>query len=296
MTGFGQAELPSALGPIRIEIKATNHKFLEVSVRLPNHLSEFEDVSRKRIGEKVRRGKLLVFVSSADPAIRTTRLKLNAPLAKEVFQKVRQAKETLGLKKVSDDAILREVLRYPDVLSKESSSPKQATLARDLLKALDGALASLDVSRGREGKALEKDFKHRLVEIKKSLGAIEKRIPVLGRAYRRSLEGKMKEFLPLTERQAGVLESDRLRQDVAQYVKNSDVSEEVTRLKSHLDGMAKALREKGELGRKIDFIGQEMTRETNTIGSKSADVEIARRVIELKSAIEKIREQSQNVE
>ncbi len=291
MTGFGQAEVKAPQGKIRVELKSTNHKFLEISTRIPGHMAEFEDTIRKKIGDKTRRGKILLFVASPDPSLFISKLSLNESLAKEVFNKTQQVQKILKLSHVTEDAILREVLRYPDVLTKDTSEDKRSHYSQQLFKALDEALLNLDRSRAQEGQALLKDLKNRVKEILSSLKKIEKRIPVVAKEFKHRLTGRMKDFLKNNE-----LDTDRLTTEVAQYVKNSDISEEVIRLRSHLDAMSRALSEKGELGRKIDFIAQEMTRETNTIGSKSADVAIAEAVIEIKAAIEKIREQAQNVE
>jgi uncharacterized protein (TIGR00255 family) len=292
MTGFGQAELKSARDYIRVEIKTINHKFSEISLRLPPHLMEFEEPARKAVVQEIRRGKVNVFVASPDPAVFSTRLVLNEQLAREVFHKIEKLKDLLKLRSaIGADVILREVLDYPGVLTKDTSSDHHALYSHDLMKALSLALASLNRSKILEGRALEKDLKVRLSEIKQSLRTIQKRIPVLAKEYKKSLESRMKDFL-----KNGEIDDERLALEVALYVKNSDISEEVTRLKSHLDAMAAALKESGELGRKLDFIAQEMIRETNTIGSKSNDVTIANCVIAIKSAIEKIREQAQNVE
>ena len=304
MTGFGRSELKSARGFIRVEIKTINHKFFEVSSRLPGHLAEFEDAIRKIVSQEVRRGKISLFVSSPDPSMFSSRLILNEPLAKEVYHKIQRLKHVLKLDSknpAAEGATLREVLRYPDVLSKDASSYKKSIFTQELEKAVGLALVSLRKSRIQEGKALEKDFRKRISEIKKSLGIIEKRLPQIAREYKASLAKRMKDFLPAKGGSAsggknGEVDSERLTLEVAAYVKNSDISEEVTRLKSHLDAMAKTLGESGELGRKIDFIAQEMYRESNTMGAKSSDVAIANAVIEIKSTIEKIREQAQNVE
>ena len=297
MPGFGRAELKTSQGFIRVEIKTTNHKFFEVSSRLPGHLSEFEDPIRKMISQEIRRGKINLFISSPDPSVFSSRLILNEALAKEVFHKIQRLKNILKLNPGNNDKandqsmILREVLRYPDVLTKDTSSNQKTALYCDLEKSILLTLRNLRASRIQEGRALEKDLSGRLSEIKRSLSVIEKRIPALQKEYRKTLENKMKEFL-----KDGQLDHERLTLEVALYVKNSDISEEVTRMKSHMDGMKKALKESGEIGRKIDFIAQEMTRESNTMGAKSSDVTIANHVIHIKSAIEKIREQAQNVE
>lgn len=297
MTGFGRHELKSSHGPIRVEIKTVNHKFLEISSRFPGHLAEFEEPVRKMISQELRRGKINLFVAGPDPAVFSSHLMLNEKLALEVFHKIQRLKNILNLKALSSGSaadqslILREVLHTPDVLTRDASSGGQALFLKDIQKAVSGALESLKKSRLLEGKALEKDLRGRISEIEKSLKAIEKRIPVLSKEYKKYLEGKVKEFI-----KSGEIDHERLTLEVALYVKNSDISEEVTRLKSHISAMRKTLSESQEIGRKIDFMGQEMQREANTMGAKSSDVEIAKCVIEIKSSIEKIREQSQNVE
>jgi uncharacterized protein (TIGR00255 family) len=187
--------------------------------------------------------------------------------------------------------VLRQILQTPDVLMKDASQNGRASYAKDLARAVDLALQNLSRSKLFEGRSLERDLKQRILEIKKSLKLIEKRIPLGAKEYRKSLAGRMKNFLKENE-----LDRERLTQEVAMFVKSSDISEEVTRLKSHVEAMLNSLKENGEVGRKIDFIAQEMIREVNTIGSKSSDVVITNSVIELKSSIEKIREQAQNAE
>lgn len=293
MTGFGRSELKSAHGLIRVEVKSTNHKFLEVSLRLPSHLNEFEEPVRRLVAQRIRRGKITLSAQSPDPSSFSASLVLNEPLAREVAGKIRRLKGVLKMTSgaAADDFVLREVLHYPDVLSKDASE-KTGLFFKQLGKAVELAVQNLKHSRLEEGRTLKKDFLKRLREIKKSAAAIEKRLPILAKEFRKYLDQKSKELLP-----SGVgPDRERLTLETALYLKNSDISEEVTRLKSHLDALGRALNEDGELGRKIDFIGQEMIREANTIGAKSSDVLIANHVIEIKSAIEKIREQSQNVE
>lgn len=301
MTGFGRSEFKSAEGHIRVEIKTVNHKFLEISARIPGHLTEFEDLIRKSVGREISRGKVNLFISSPDPAVFSSRLLLNENLAREVAHKIGRLKTLLKLSVKDDSLILREVLRTPDLFVKDASSGRRRLFSKDLLRAVDLALESLEQSRILEGKALGKDLRGRLAEIQKALRVIEKRLPALGREYKKSLEGRLKEFLPAKGGSAaggknGEVDRGRLTVEVAQYLKNSDISEEVTRLKSHLQAMGKTLWESGEVGRKVDFIAQEMTREANTMGAKSGDAAISARVIQIKGTIEKIREQAQNVE
>jgi uncharacterized protein (TIGR00255 family) len=298
MTGFGRAELkPGQNAVIKAEIKTSNHKFLEISSKLPPHLAEYEENIRKILGQHIRRGKVNLFVGSPDVSVFSNRLFLNEALAKEVFHKVQRLKTALKLKKAFKDAareeevLFREVIRYPDVLTKDTTHNQSRQFFRGLERTVLEALRKLKVSRDFEGKAIERDLRRRLLEMKRSLSVVARRIPQIEKEFRRHLEAKAKQFL-----KNGEADTDRLTQEVAVFVKNSDISEEVTRLRSHMEAMAKTLRETGELGRKIDFIAQEMSREANTMGAKSNDVSIANAVIQIKSAIEKIREQAQNVE
>ena len=293
MTGFGRSELKGTHGLIRAEIKSVNHKFLELSLRLPGHLNDFEEAVRRLVAQKIRRGKITLSVQSPDPSVFTARLVLNEPLAKEVAGKIRRLKKALKIKEGGDENfILKEALHYPEVLTKDHASEKSGAFWKSLSRAVDLALENLKNSRADEGLALKKDFLKQLAVIQKAAAKVEKRIPALAKEFRKNLEKKVSEFLPETI----VADRERLTLETAHYLKNSDIAEEVTRLKSHLDGMKRALSEDGELGRKIDFIGQEMMREANTMGAKSSDVRTAGLVIQIKSAIEKIREQSQNVE
>ena len=293
MTGFGRSELKVSHGLIRAEVKSVNHKFLEVSLRLPGHLNEFEEAVRHQVAQKIRRGKITLSVQAPDPSVVTARLVLNESLAREVAEKIRQLKKTLKIKEGGDENfILKEALHYPEVLTKDHMVEKNSALLKSLNRAVDLALENLKESRAAEGRALKKDFLKQLVVIQKSAVAVEKRIPVLAKEFRKSLEKKASEFLPETH----AADRERLTLETAQYLKNSDITEEVTRLKSHLEAMTKSLGEEGEIGRKVDFIGQEMIREANTMGAKSSDILIANLVIRIKSAVEKIREQSQNIE
>lgn len=293
MTGFGRSEFKVSHGLIRAEIKSINHKFLEVSLRLPGHLNEFEEAVRRLVAQKIRRGKITLSVQAPDPSVGTVRLVLNQALAKEVADKIRQLKKTLRIKKGGDENfILKEALHYPEVLTKDHAGEKSGAFLKSLSRAVELALENLKGSRAAEGRALKKDFLKQLAVIQKAVTMVEKRIPALAKEFRKNLEKKAFEFLPKNI----AVDRERLTLEAALYLKNSDIAEEATRLKSHLDAMKKALGEEGELGRKIDFIGQEMIREANTMGAKSSDVLIANLVIQIKSAVEKIREQSQNVE
>lgn len=290
MTGFGRAELKTPHGLIRAEIKTINHKFFELSAKLPLQLTDAEDTLRRMSARRIRRGKAWLVVTSPDPSAVGAKLHLNEPLAREVHAKLRRLAKVLGTSD-SSGSDLRTVFLYPDVLTREVTSGGRAKLLLQVERTVEKALDSLEQSRQFEGRALRKDIERRSKQIRQALSLIERRIPVLAKEYRGAFEKRLSEFVCGKD-----LDRERMTIEVAQYVKSSDISEEVTRLKSHLEALQKALKDGGELGRKIDFIGQEMTREANTMGSKSSDRDIANAVIDVKSAIEKIREQAQNVE
>jgi uncharacterized protein (TIGR00255 family) len=292
MTGFGRSERLTPLGPVRVELKSTNHKFLDVSSRLPGYLAEFEDAIRKKISDTLSRGKVHVFVQAPDPSVFASRIRPNERLAGEAAKAILSLRAKLGAEKtVSAADVFREVLRVPDVLVRESAPASRNQYSKELLAAVADALVSLERSRAAEGSVLAADLKKHLGLMRRALAVIARQARSTGARYRKSLQSRMSEFL-----QDGQLDKERLTLEVAQYVKNADISEEISRLGGHFDALDRAIREGGELGRKIDFIAQEMIRETNTIGSKSADAAITQQVIELKGAIEKIREQAQNAE
>lgn len=292
MTGFGRSERLTPLGPVRVELKSTNHKFLDVSSRLPGYLAEFEDAIRKKIGDVLSRGKVHVFVSAPDPSVFASRIRPNARLAGEAQKAILALRAKLGAEKnVSHADVFREVLRVPDVLVRETESAGRNQYSKELLAAVGAALASLERSRESEGRVLAADLKKHLASMRADLSAVKKRAAAASANYKKSLNARLGDFL-----KEGQIDKERLTVEVAQYVKGSDISEEITRLGGHFDALERAIREGGELGRKIDFIAQEMIRETNTIGSKSSDAAITARVIDLKGSIEKIREQAQNAE
>lgn len=292
MTGFGRSERSTPLGPVRVELKSTNHKFLDVSSRLPGYLAEFEDVIRKKISDHLSRGKVHVFVSAPDPSVFTARWKPNERVAREAFKAILQLRAKLGLEaKVSEAEAFRELLRVPDVLVRETERASQSRYAKELVAAVEDAAASLNRSREAEGRVLAADLKKHLSSMRRRLSVIQKQARTASARYRRQLHERLSEYL-----KDGEIDRERLTVEVAQHVKGADISEEISRLGGHFTALDAAIREGGELGRKIDFIAQEMIRETNTMGSKSSDAVITAQVIELKAAIEKIREQAQNAE
>ncbi len=297
MTGFGSAELNFKQDILRAEIKTVNHKFLEISIRLPQFLNEFEEAIRKIVTAAIHRGKVYLSITSPELSAISSKLVLNEALAQEVSHKIQELRRILKLGKknrpgaLCETTLLKEVLHYPDVLKKDVSYSQKKLFFRDLKKVVLLALESLKKSRDQEGVALSGDLLNRNAELERALKGIEKRVPVIAQAFKKKLGEQAKNFLEKNE-----INADRLTQEVALYVKNEDISEEITRFWSHTAALKKAIQEGSGVGRKIDFIAQEMIREANTMGAKSSDTKLSDCVIQLKSSIEKIREQSQNVE
>lgn len=288
MTGFGRFVLKVENGPVRVELKSVNHKYFELSTRLPNHLLEFEDRLKSLVAKRIKRGKVHLSVMTPDPIHLAGRLVLDEHLAKATFRHLVRLKKIL---KIKEPVGLREVLQMSNIIAPGPSVIDPSRYWKKVEPAVTKGLNHLIESRLREGKALKHDLEGRLQRIKKALSAVERRSPAVVEKYRQKLIQRLHEFSKEPK-----LDSERLNTEVALYAKNSDISEEITRIKSHLDHVGATFRENSEVGRKIDFIAQELYREANTLGAKSNDTLIAKKVILIKSEIEKIREQAQNIE
>lgn len=288
MTGFGKAVVKSKYGNITVEIKALNHKFFEVSAKLPNGLAQFEDRLKAVIHQKVRRGKVYLNIElngHRDGALRVT---INSKAAKHYNNSLSRLKRELGLK---GDVKLEQVMALPGVIVSETSKADAQKLMPIVKRALKKALDDLIQDRHREGKALYKDLARRVSSIRDVVEHIDKRSTISIAKYKSHLSKMIKELTGTRNFDKG-----RLEQEVALFAKNCDVSEELTRLRSHLLSFKDTLLIDREVGKKLDFIAQELHREANTIASKSSDFKISKGVIQIKSEIEKIREQVKNVE
>lgn len=287
MTGYGRASSSSDAGEITIEIKSVNHRFRDISSKLPSKLSFLDSQIRKEIEKVVTRGKVDTFISF-DNKGESIALEVNLPLAKEYYRVVTNLKKELAL---DSDITLSQLASLKDII-KSSEVPLDEASMRDLLfPVLSQALASLDDMRLKEGETLKKDLLDRLSAIAGLSKEIESRQPEQTRIYAEKL---MKRVGDLSE---GIeIDQSRIAQEVAIMAEKSDVTEEVVRLDSHLNQFRELLDSGESIGRKLDFLIQEMNREINTIGSKSNDAEISREVVEMKAEVEKIREQVQNIE
>jgi uncharacterized protein (TIGR00255 family) len=290
MTGFGRVEAVSADKRIQVEMKSLNHRYLEIFLRMPATISFLETEIKKKIGERFSRGKIEVSIRIDNEGNQdgTQTLMLNLPLVRQYYSLLSQIKDELNL---PDEVTLNMMSGFRDLYV-----PKEAEEDLDCLwKGLEGILAEamdkLTDMRITEGEALGRDLACRMDKIQQLLRIIAMRAPEVVVEYRQRLSDRVKELT-----QSIIVDEARIHQEVAILAEKSDITEEVVRLESHIGQFMELLEGEEAIGRKVDFLIQEMNREVNTIGSKSGDAETARQVIEIKSELAKVREQIQNVE
>lgn len=288
MTGFGRCEVSENERRFTVEVKSVNHRYLDISVKIPKKLGFFESAIRTVLKEYVQRGKVDVFISYEDDTEENFAVKYNRDVAESYLKYLRQMAETFGLE---DDIRVSTLSGFPEVFTMEEQSVDEKELWQVLEKALRGACDKLVCSRIGEGECLKEDLTEKLNAMSSYVDFIEERSPVILQEYRARLEEKVKDFLANSQ-----IEDSRIAAEVILFADKVCVDEETVRLKSHIESTKTALQEGGSIGRKLDFIAQEMNREANTILSKSGDLKISDMGINLKTEIEKIREQIQNIE
>ena len=290
MTGYGRAEAVLDGQKYTVEIKSLNHRFLEISLRLPASLSALEMEIKKKIGEPLLRGKIDVSIrrdvqSSAENG---QYLALNLPLAQNYFNLLMQLKQSLNLQ---DDIRLEMIAGQKDVFQMAELPQDDSALWQGLAAVLEEALAGMMEMRRREGEILSRDLSARLDLMVQRLNRIEAKAPQVVLEYQKRLTDRVRELTS-----GLVVDESRLSQEVAVLAEKSDITEEIVRLRSHFGQFLEMLDLEEAIGRKVDFLIQEMNREVNTIGSKSSDADISKQVIEIKSELAKLREQVQNLE
>ena len=288
MTGFGRREISDAARKITVELKSVNHRYLDINIKMPKKLSFFEASMRTLIKEYTERGKLDVFVTYEDYTDQNYSLKYNRNIAAAYFNYIRDMAEEFGLE---NDLTVSRLSRYPEVFSLEEQGVDDEELWKEIEKAFRGALQEFSEARVKEGENLKKDLTGKLTEMSSHVSYIEERAPEIIEEYKNRLFERVKELMA----DASVEES-RILAEVTIFADKICVDEELVRLKSHIEAMLSALNNGGSLGRKLDFIAQEMNREANTILSKANDLATSEHAIELKTCIEKVREQIQNIE
>ncbi|HLB25360.1 MAG TPA: YicC/YloC family endoribonuclease [Nitrospirota bacterium] len=284
MTGFGKGEG----GGYVVEMRSVNHKFLDLSLKLPRTVMPLEARLKKVIGEKFSRGRIDVYVTSGGSEEAPKTLKLDPQAAKQYIAVLSELKSSFDIPGEVDLGLLTS---FKDIITEEED-PRDVEEAWDaLLPALAAGMSGLDRMRLEEGAALSDEISKRAGTIAALLAEVEKKAPLVVKEY----AGKLKERVDKLA-QGMELDPGRLMQEVAVYADRCDITEETVRAKSHLGQLAQMLSEGGPIGRKLDFMLQEINREVNTIGSKASDYEIARTVVEMKGELEKMREQVQNIE
>lgn len=289
MTGFGRCEIAEGERKFTVEMKGVNHRYLDTNIRMPKKLNFFESAIRSLLKQYVQRGKVDIFITYEDMSETQVSLKYNENLAKEYLMYFKKMQEEFGL---DNDIRVSTLARCQEVLTMEEQSPDEEALWNGLKKALEGALKQFVETRESEGENLKNDILEKLLNMLKMVAYIEERSPEIVAQYRTKIEDKAKELLMDTQ-----IDDNRIAAEVVIFADKICTDEEVVRLKSHIENMKNTfLSDEGGIGRKLDFIAQEMNREANTILSKANDIEVSNYAIDLKTEIEKVREQIQNIE
>lgn len=291
MTGYGVAEVDAEGGRWWVEVRSTNHRFLEVTVRLPTDLGALEERVRSEVARRVHRGRVAVVVR--DEGCRPRTVAVDVELARRYAQALEDLRRTLGLQ---DSLTLAALLSLPEVVRVEETRPDVESAWQILHRTLERALDALVGMREQEGARLAEDLRERVARLEGWVEVVQRRTEGLPQAYAERLRGRVAALLRGLNVEAPPDEA-RLAMEVAAFADRCDVREELVRLRSHLQ-QARVLLEStdGAVGRKLEFLLQEMQREVNTVGSKAADLEVTRAVLEMKSELEALREQVQNVE
>ncbi|MBQ7464607.1 MAG: YicC family protein [Lachnospiraceae bacterium] len=290
MTGFGRCEVTDGSKKYIVEIKAVNHRYLELNTKLQKGLACFDVAVRNTAKEYMERGKVDIFVSMEDDGKLSEKVRYNSDIASQYMEYLKEMADQFGLE---NDVRLSNLSRYPDVFTMEDESLDEDEQWKTLEKALRGALDNFVLARIEEGTNLKNDLLLKLDQMKGYVEAVEERSPRIVEEYRKKLTERIEELLAPT---SAAIDESRIITEVTIFADRVCVDEEIVRLKSHIESMRQCLQKGESCGRKLDFIAQEMNREANTTLSKANDLVLSDTAIELKSIIEKIREQVQNIE
>ncbi len=288
MTGFGRCEVAEGTRKITVEMKSVNHRYLDVNIKMPKKLNFFETAIRGELKNYIQRGKVDIFITYEDMAESNVCVKYNKDLAAEYMKYLWKMAEDFSL---DNDVRVSTLSRYPEVLTMEEQTVDEEELWQFLQKAVRGAAKAFVETRIREGENIRDDLLEKLNAMLADVAFIESRSPQIITEYKQKLRDKVKELLEDAQ-----IDEARLLTEVTIFADKVCVDEELVRLRSHVTTTRDSLLEGGSVGRKLDFIAQEMNREANTILSKTTDLETSNKAIELKTEIEKVREQIQNIE
>lgn len=288
MTGYGRGSSDSNGRSFNVEIKSVNNRYLDIYIRLPRGINALEDRVRKYVASKVYRGKIDVYINQERFGEDDVAVNVDENVAAAYYNALNTLKKRFGL---TEDITLSQLANYPDVISMEKKEEDIEVIWDILVKALDQAIELFVEMRSSEGTKLGKDIKERCQLIKIKVEEIENRSSGVVDEFREKIKVRITEYLKEIE-----IDEARLLNEVAFFADKSSITEEIVRLKSHISQLENTLGDKDTIGRKLDFLIQEMNREINTIGSKANDLYITNIVVDVKSELEKIREQIQNIE
>ncbi|MBT9167604.1 MAG: hypothetical protein DDT19_00942 [Syntrophomonadaceae bacterium] len=289
MTGYGLAESrPDETIRFKVEIRSVNHRYLDVSIRLPRELQSLEDRVRKSVQQTVGRGRVDVYLSWRADSAETVQVTIDSDLAQAYYQALLQLSRFCAVKELPSLEVLS---RFPDVLRVEKEQTDNDKFWFLLEPVLNKALTQLVIQRSEEGERLAADFNKRLKDLAATAKLVENRAPLVVDEYQKKMEDRLRELLGQAD-----FDPARVLMEAAIFADKSNVTEELVRLSSHLIAFQAALLEEEPVGRKLDFLTQELLREVNTVGSKANDYLLAKLVVEMKTELEKIREQVQNIE
>ena len=288
MTGYGRKKAENDQREVTVEIKSVNHRYLDLNIKVPRIYSFLEEAVKSAVSSRVSRGKVDVFVSVFTKDGKDVKVTPNLELIREYVEALRQVRDTFGL---ADDISTMGVAQMPDALSIDKEEPDNEAVQQQVLEVVGQALEEYDAMRRAEGARLCQDIVQRAGRIGQLVDHVEERSPQTVEEYRKRISARMQELLGDTE-----IAEQRILAEAALFADKVSVTEEIVRLRSHLAQLNTMLSADAAVGRKLDFLVQEMNREANTIGSKANDYELAQTVVEIKAEIEKIREQIQNIE
>jgi uncharacterized protein (TIGR00255 family) len=288
MTGYGRKSIETDAFSVMAEIRSVNHRFLEISVYLPRSFMVYEDKVKRLLAQYIRRGKVDVYISVEGAGLYNRKLQVDWHLLEQYVETMNEAKSRFSL----SEELTTALFEAPDVFTVTENEGEVEHVEESLLQAVEGALEQLMEMRENEGRHLYGDFKQRLDHIELAVNRLFEDAPKVTEQYRTRLQKRIEAFLE------GTIDIDeaRMMNEVAVFSDKSDIAEELTRLKSHIGQFRKYLENEEEIGKKLNFLQQEMNREMNTIGAKGNDFDISVQVVEMKSELEKIKEQIQNIE
>ncbi len=289
MTGYGKGEYENQLYRFKIEIKSVNHRYIDINIKSPRQIGYLEETIKKQIKEYLTRGKIDVYIYLEYLNESQVEVNIDTELARSYYSALEKLKDDLNLE---DEIKLENILDITDLVKTKKRDVDEDAIWEVLSNGLNIALKNISSMREEEGRELKKDILLKMENINKNIEIIEKRSPQVVIEYKNKLNDRISELLENNT----LLDKDRLSNEVAIFADKASIDEEIVRLKSHINQLYLILEEEDSIGRKLDFLIQEFNREINTIGSKSSDTIITENVVKLKSDIEKIREQIQNIE